>query len=193
MKATSLLFIAAIFCIATQASPTPHNDHDHDHHRPTITTSTPNLITPDVSPATVNPSITPSIQHSHNQGHGAGMDMDMDNDVQAGRKNHTVVNGPVPPEEMSYWLWPEHKALLYAHSIVMVLAWGFVLPVGSKHFPQSANCKVLCSELRSRLSTFLFKSPSSHSLPSVSSSQSCITPVPRTFTRITPTIKLAGL
>ena len=65
-----------------------------------------------------------------------GMDMDMDNmNDMNGMDHHPhhnayIIDGPIPPDQMSYWLWPEHRGLLYAHITIMTISWGFLLPVG---------------------------------------------------------------
>lgn len=87
------------------------------------------------TPVATNPTITPIPPKEDLKHHHDDTDMDMGDMEDMGEMdhhhhNHTLVNGPIPPEEMSYWLWQEHRGLLYAHIILMTISWGFVLPVG---------------------------------------------------------------
>ena len=57
--------------------------------------------------------------------------MDMDGMTHEEHHHNATDDGPIPPEEMSYWLWPEHRGLLYTHILLMVVSWGFLLPIGT--------------------------------------------------------------
>jgi hypothetical protein len=87
---------------------------------------------------------------------GMGMDMNMGG---LSHKGHNATDdGPVPPEQMSYWLWPEHRGLLYAHIGIMAISWGFVLPMGK--LPQNqVNIQVSCSASLSHPCIFPFSLP----------------------------------
>ena len=94
---------------------------------------------PDGTPATVNSTISntsPKDEHAPKNGHhhhhsDPEMEMgEMGRMNHSHHHNHTIVHAPISPEEMSYWLWPEHQGLFYAHISIMIVSWGFVLPAG---------------------------------------------------------------
>jgi hypothetical protein len=141
MRGKSLLLISAICCLAAQA--VPHGHHHDKEIEVTSPTTTPAIdsVPSNGTPAAAKPTIA-YIPHDHDvkETH-SGMDMDMDMDMddmegmhEHGHHNHTLPDGPIPPELMSYWLWPEHRGLLYAHISLMVISWAFLLPVGSSTF-----------------------------------------------------------
>jgi hypothetical protein len=78
----------------------------------------------------------PAIDHRPAENEPSPPPMDMDMEMDMGDMNHhpahdhPVVDGPIPPEQMSYWLWPEHRGLLYGHILIMVFSWAFLLPLG---------------------------------------------------------------
>jgi hypothetical protein len=140
MRGNSLLLVSAICCFVAQAVP---HGHEHDENVP-ATSTTPTLaaietVPSNGTPAQANPTIAyippkDDVKHTHSD-----MDMDMGSDGMEDMNehsyhNHTVPDGPISPEQMSYWLWPEHRGLLYAHITLMVISWAFLLPIGS--FPQ---------------------------------------------------------
>lgn len=134
-----LIFLATISCLASQAIAQQVDDQASPHNDPSTDIDTvPTNGTPAAADPTVvyvSPTPPATAEHAHEEpsmdmGMGIGMGMDM-GDMNAAPHNHSVVDGPIPPEQMSYWLWPEHRALLYTHAIIMTLAWGFLLPVGT--------------------------------------------------------------
>jgi len=138
-----LIVLAAISCLASQAIAQQVDDQASPHSN---TSTDIDAVPTNGTPAAADPSVvyvppTPPapVEHAHNEpSMGMGMDMGMDmGDMNAAPHDHSVVDGPIPPEEMSYWLWPEHRALLYTHAIIMTLAWGFLLPVGMSLNPSS--------------------------------------------------------
>jgi hypothetical protein len=148
MRGTSLLLLAAICCTASLALP-QQNERDHEPSDGSISqhmgvTPTDHAV-PEAVPSNGTPVVPdPSIAYAPRPGvpsHDEDMDMDtgdMDNmdDMDMDGINHEgTESGPRPqitvsPEDMSYWLWLEHRGLLYTHIALMIIAWGFVLPVG---------------------------------------------------------------
>ena len=142
MRGGSLLFISSICCLAAHAFPHGHN-HDEDPEAPfPTTTSAIHTIPTNETGASAKPTIAYIPPGNDVKDTHSGMDMDMD-DVggmdEHHHHNHTLPDGPIPPEEMSYWLWSEHRGLLYAHISLMIISWGFVLPVGMLLHVLSAN------------------------------------------------------
>ena len=130
-----VIFIAAI-CLLGAARAAPHDvENDHPHHAATV----PALSSTGM-PDSANPTIETAVpikEHGDMAMHGSagmdGMDMDMagmDDDSHAHKHNNASVSAPIPPDQMTYWLWPEHRGLLYAHVSLMIVSWGFLLPVG---------------------------------------------------------------
>jgi Domain of unknown function (DUF2427) len=139
MKGLSLLFIAVLCCIAAQAAPHGHEHDDADTVEVSSSDQTGSLeaVPSNGTPANANPTIA-YIPAKEENSHAMDTDMDMDMGMgdmggmeHSNHHNHSIVEGPIPPEMMSYWLWPEHRGLLYAHIIIMTISWGFVLPVGT--------------------------------------------------------------
>lgn len=143
MRGRALLFIATICCIYTQATPHGHKETEEPD---SIEVSTPSYDTETVpsngTPAVSDPAIAyvPPKAEAHKTYDDGYNDMDMDmgmpgmeEEEQDEHEHHDAepADGSIPPEEMSYWLWPEHRGLLYTHILVMIVAWGFVLPVGT--------------------------------------------------------------
>jgi hypothetical protein len=128
MRLKSLLFITTICALAAQALP-HHGDEHEDISSPDQPTAIDHVPSneADASPAIAYIPPQDDVKESHSDSRmGMSMDMGMD-----GMEHHDpVVDGPIPPEKMSYWLWPEHRGLLYAHIALMTIAWGFALPVG---------------------------------------------------------------
>ena len=135
MKGKTLLIFTAICCFAAQA--VPHGvEHDTVDVGPPNQPPTIDPVPSNGTPQAADPAIAyiPPKEDVKNPHHDIDMDDMRDmGDMDHHRHNHTIVNGPIPPEEMSYWLWPEHRGLLYLHISLMIISWGFVLPVGICH------------------------------------------------------------
>jgi hypothetical protein len=151
MRGRTLLYIAALCCVLTQATPHGHEDDSTpseslDKIENSTQSHEAETVPSNGTPAVSDPAIAyiPPKPESHGNTHDdvntdGGMDMDG-----MGHGDHhgssPVEDGPIPPESMSYWLWPEHRGLLYTHIICMILAWGFILPVGNIPFiPPPSN------------------------------------------------------
>src|SRR5579859_7186309 len=137
MRRNILIFIAIICCVLTAAA--PHGTEIEDHQELGVAPTHTDVSTPVPSngtPISGNPSIAyaqpkPDEHHHHND----DMGMNMGLDGMGGHKEHhhnATDDGPIPPEQMSYWLWPEHRGLLYTHILLMVISWGFLLPIGMR-------------------------------------------------------------
>jgi hypothetical protein len=150
MRGTAVvIFIAAIYLLAAQAAPHDGDDDDDygDHHHPAAPTPT---VPANGTPESGNPKVDYSAtvkEHGDmdmgdfGMGGKEGTDgMDMDDGMDGMGHGHPAhkhnVSAPISPDEMSYWLWPEHRGLLYAHISIMTVSWGFLLPVGK--LPHSA-------------------------------------------------------
>ena len=138
MRGKSLLFISAICCLAAQAVPHGHDHDDKIEVTAPSTTAAIDTIPTNGSPTAAKPTITYIDPDQNAKETHSDMDMDMDMDMggmegmhEHSHHNHTLPDGPIPPEKMSYWLWPEHRGLLYAHISLMIISWGFLLPVGT--------------------------------------------------------------
>jgi Domain of unknown function (DUF2427) len=138
-----LVIAAAICCVVTHTAAHKHHDAESPEHSDLVASPATSLPATNTLPVSSNiGSVTadPTVAYippnnAHGQGHhhdDNDADMDMHMDMEGFGHNHTVVDGgPLPPDEMSYWLWPEHRGLLYTHIALVVIAWGFVLPVGT--------------------------------------------------------------
>jgi hypothetical protein len=134
-----LIFIAAIYLLAARAAPHDGDDDYGDHHLPAAAVPTaPSNGTPDSGNPKMDYSTTVK-EHGDmdmgdfGMGGKEGMDMDGMDDMghdHPAHKHNSSVSAPISPDEMSYWLWPEHRGLLYAHISIMIVSWGFLLPVG---------------------------------------------------------------
>ena len=131
MRRKPLLLLAAIAALAVHAVPHGH-EHGHEHigvtspDHPSSTEASPSNVTQENARPTIS-YITPA---DDKKGSHSDMHTNMGG---MGHSTHggPVVDGPIPPEKMSYWLWPEHRGFLYAHIIIMTLSWGFILPLGA--------------------------------------------------------------
>ena len=134
MRAKILIFVAAVCCVASHAA--PHGTEHEDGELPTPQ-QTPSIeaVPSNGTPVDANPAIAylpPKEEVNPGQTDDMGMDMGMDN-MEMGHGEHphpSADDTPISPEHMSYWLWPEHRGLLYAHISLMIVSWGFLLPVG---------------------------------------------------------------
>ena len=124
MRGKTVLIFSTIYCLASQAVP-----HGVEHHDDEV--ARPNAHQP------VDPTIAYIPPKDDVKAHHSDMDMNMDMDMDdmegmdpPHHHNNTIVEGSISPDQMSYWLWPEHRGLLYAHITIMTISWGFVLPVG---------------------------------------------------------------
>lgn len=127
MKGKLLLLFAAICCVVAHA--VAHDGDDDGRH---VAVTSPDLpVAGEVVPSPIPTEADPSVPQKPPKD-DAHMDMDMGIDDMGAVSHHDrpKLNGPIPPEQMSYWLWPEHRALLYAHALIMTISWGFLLPVG---------------------------------------------------------------
>jgi hypothetical protein len=136
MRGKALILIAAICCVASQAAP---HGTEHEDLEVTSPQQSPSIeaVPSNGTPIDANPAIAyipPTKEEVHpTNNDDMGMDMGMD-DMDMGHDHHPhppADDTPIPPEQMSYWLWPEHRGLLYAHISLMIVSWGFVLPVGT--------------------------------------------------------------
>jgi hypothetical protein len=136
-----VIFIAAISLLAARAA--PHDDGDH-HLPPAAAPTVPANGTPDSGNPKLDYSTTVEEHGDMDMGDfgmgekegmdGAdmdGMDMDGMGHDHPAHKHNSSVSAPISPDQMSYWLWPEHRGLLYAHISIMIVSWGFLLPVGT--------------------------------------------------------------
>ena len=146
MRGTAVvIFIAAIFLLAAWASPHDGDDDDYgDDHLPAAAPTVPSNGTPDSGNPKMDYSTTVKEHGDMDKGDFGlgskedgmdGMDMDDMGDDHPAHNHNSSVSAPISPEQMSYWLWPEHRGLLYAHISIMIVSWGFLLPVG--RLPQS--------------------------------------------------------
>ena len=135
MRRNILLFIAIISSVLAHAAPHGTEIEDHDELQVSSAHSdVPSPVPSNGTPASGNPSIAyappqsdPHKHHDDDMGMGIGMD-----GMSAEQHHHNATDDePISPEQMSYWLWPEHRGLLYAHILLMVISWGFLLPVGT--------------------------------------------------------------
>ena len=149
MKGNALFLILMIFYVASQAIP---HGAEHEKTHDDVDVSSPNeLSAPPVPTNETSADANATTAHSSpdDEGRkvhsGSHTDMDMDDMDGMGGMGHSghphppIVDGSISPEEMSYWLWPEHRGLLYAHVIIMVISWGFLLPVGTFPFALNTN------------------------------------------------------
>jgi hypothetical protein len=140
-----VIFIAAIYLLAARAAPHNGDDDDDDdddygdHHLPAAAAPTvPANGTPDSGNPKMDYSATVKEHGDMDMGDfGMGgkegtddMDMDGMGHDHPAHKHNSSVSAPISPDKMSYWLWPEHRGLLYAHVSIMIVSWGFLLPVG---------------------------------------------------------------
>lgn len=60
------------------------------------------------------------------------MNMDMDMDMHMGSSHNETASKPVSDDDgpTSYFAYKEHVGSIYAHIILMVLGWCFILPIG---------------------------------------------------------------
>lgn len=138
MRGRAILYIAAICCIlGSQATPYPHDDDESPASGSRELHNVPSVGSPVISdPAIAYIPPKDGVADTHHD----DMDMDMGMDMGGieGEKHHhanETEDGSIPPEQMSYWLWPEHRGLLYTHVICMIIAWAFILPIGI--YPES--------------------------------------------------------
>jgi hypothetical protein len=132
----ALIFVAAICLLAVRGAPhdgydDDDDDDDDDHHPPAaaVPIVPSNGTTDSANPKTDYVAPVKGDGDMDMDGGMGGVGMDgMDDDSHA--SEHTSVAAPISPDQMSYWLWPEHRGLLYAHICIMVISWGFLLPVG---------------------------------------------------------------
>lgn len=133
MRRTAVvIFIAAICLAAARAAPHGGGDDDDDDYNDPLPAAP---VPSNGPPGSGNPDIdytAPVKEHG-------GMDMDMDTgdgmggmdmDKGAQKGHNSSASAPLAPDQMSYWLWPEHRGLLYTHICLMIVSWGFLLPVG---------------------------------------------------------------
>lgn len=69
---------------------------------------------------------------AHGDDHEGGMDMDMGMSMAGSEANADAPPeiGPEPEGMSTYFAFPEHKTVIYAHIALMMLGWVFVLPLG---------------------------------------------------------------
>jgi hypothetical protein len=130
MRGKALLIILAVCCLTSQAIP-----HGVDHEDVDNTSPSPSIHAVSTS-AEANPTNTyvppkDNVTENHHPDMDMGMDMDGMGEMEPNKTHHSIQDGPIPPEQMSYWLWPEHRGLLYTHIILMTVSWGFLLPLGA--------------------------------------------------------------
>ena len=150
MRRNILIFIAIISCVLSAA--VPHGNEIEDHKELEVTaahTDVASAVPSNGTSASGNPSIAyappkPGAHHHHSD--DMGMDMGMDGMGHEEHQHNATDDGPIPPEQMSYWLWPEHRGLLYTHILLMLISWGFLLPVGTYLLFALANVQGSCSE-----------------------------------------------
>ena len=75
---------------------------------------------------------------AHGDGEDGGGAMDMDGGD--GAADHEP-EPEVDLSQMSYFVYPEHKASIYAHIVLMVLGWAVVLPI-CKDSPEFAPTRI---------------------------------------------------
>jgi Domain of unknown function (DUF2427) len=132
MRRKLLIFIAIISCVLAHAVPHGTENEDHDDLVAAPQQSdVPSPVPSNGTPASGNPSIAyaPPKEDAHT--HDDDMDMGMDGMTHEEHHHNATEERPISPEEMSYWLWPEHRGLLYTHILLMVISWGFLLPIGT--------------------------------------------------------------
>lgn len=132
----NILIIIAIICFVLTAA-VPHGTEIEDHKELEVATGHADVASPVPSngiPVPGNPSIAyaqPKPEEHHHHDDDMGMDMGTDGMGHEGLHHNATDDGPIPPEQMSYWLWPEHRGLLYTHILLMIISWGFLLPIGT--------------------------------------------------------------
>jgi hypothetical protein len=133
MRAKILIFVAAICCVASHAA--PHGTEHEDSELPSQQTPSIEAVPSNGTPVDANSAIAylPPKEEVHPAPtDDIGMDMGMD-DMEMSHEEHSHPSAddtPISLEQMSYWLWPEHRGLLYAHVSLMIVSWGFLLPAG---------------------------------------------------------------
>lgn len=131
MRGKALLAILAICSLASQAIPQGAEYEDvHNTSSHSIDTM---ATTAEASPIMTHVPPKDNVKETHHSDMNMDMDMDMDGmgEMEPNKTHHSILDGPIPPEKMSYWLWPEHRGLLYTHIILMTVSWGFILPLGT--------------------------------------------------------------
>ena len=135
MRRNLLIFLAIIYFLLVHA--VPHGTEIEDHDDLAVAPQPSDVLSPVPSSSTPplgNPSIAyvPPKEDPHHS-HDDDMDMDMGINGMTHEEHHhnATEEGPISPEKMSYWLWPEHRGLLYTHILLMVISWGFLLPIGT--------------------------------------------------------------
>jgi hypothetical protein len=128
MKTKTVLIFTAICCFAAQVV-----SHGVEYDEVDVAPPIPSNGAPAANPTTAYTPPKGDGKNKHLHDHDTDTEMSDMGDMGTmdhHHHNHTIVDGPIPPEKMSYWLWPEHRGLLYAHIALMTISWGFVLPVG---------------------------------------------------------------
>jgi len=87
-----------------------------------------------------------ALAHGDEHGHAGGGMSGMGG---MGGMNKTDADMPLPEDQYphTYFSHPDHKAAIYGHIVMMVLAWVFALPAGESHaivsYAQAAVLKLL--------------------------------------------------
>ena len=104
--------------------------------------TTRSILTKTLFAAALVLAVAPAVL-AHGDDEGMDMDMDMNMESSGGgmstvepmpQASNSTINGTGTVYKPTYFAHPEHAGLMYAHILLMILAWVFALPAGEFSF-----------------------------------------------------------